>query len=280
MDLSTFQVLARVTLPAVLHPVPTLLEVLVQPIDEVGQPGRTRLDVGHAQAGMTLEDATRDHGRHGRHHVERELDRVRPNAGLEYVQASIELPWFERDFVAAIEIWDLPEIRAFTSVDGWGGWSELVRAMAWRELGDKDRASALLAEVVDRNIDRSMAPANLGSELQARSQALALLGDFESAIAAAEEAVSLQTYESDKIEGSYPLEALCFVLALAGKRDEALAMLPSLLEMPNGFYKWQLYLDPRWDFMRDDERFNELIRPDNLEQSIHATKKKRRGPVQ
>jgi hypothetical protein len=110
--------------------------------------------------------------------------------------------------------------------------------------------------------------------------ALVLRGDSETAIAYAEEAVSLQTFESDKIEGSYPLENLCFVLALAGQRDEALAMLPMLLEMPNGFYKWELYLDPRWDFMRDDERFNELILPDNLEQSIHATKKKRSAFVQ
>ncbi len=110
--------------------------------------------------------------------------------------------------------------------------------------------------------------------------ALALLGEFEGAIAAAEEAVSLFTLEADKLEGSFPLQNLCMVLALAGKRDEALAMLPMLLEIPTGFDKWSLYLDPRWDFMRDDERFNELIRPDNLEQSIHATKKKRRAPVQ
>jgi hypothetical protein len=30
--------------------------------------------------------------------------------------------------------------------------------------------------------------------------------------------------------------------------------------------------DPIWDFMRDDERFNELVRPPNLEQSIHVAK--------
>ncbi len=56
-------------------------------------------------------------------------------------------------------------------------------------------------------------------------------------------------------------------------------MMPMLLEVPNGFDKWWLYLDPRWDFMRDDERFNALIRPDNLEQSIHAPNKKPMGPV-
>jgi TolB-like protein len=208
------------------------------------------------------------------------LDRVRPNAGLQYVQAITELPWFERDFVAAIEVWDLPEVRTLTAVDGWHGWPELYRAMAWRELGDDKRASALLEEVVSRDIDLSMAPTNLGAELTGRSWALALLGDFEGAIADAEEAVRLQPYETDRLEGSYPLQSLCYVLALVGRRDEALAMMPMLLEVPNGFAKWWLYLDPRWDFMRDDERFNDLVRPDNLEQSIHATKKKRPAFVQ
>ena len=207
------------------------------------------------------------------------MDRVRPNAGNEYVLAITELPWFERDFEAAIDVWDLPEVRAYTSVDGWGGWSEVYRAMAWRELGDDKRANALLEKVVSRDIDRSMAPTNMLSELTGRAWALALLGRFEGAIADSEEAVRLQPYESDKLEGSYPLQSLCFVLALAGKRDEALAMLPMLLEAPNGFKKWWLYLDPRWDFMRDDERFNALIRPDNLDQSIHAPKKKPMGPV-
>jgi tetratricopeptide (TPR) repeat protein len=202
------------------------------------------------------------------------LGLVRPNAGLEYVAAITELPWFERDFVAAIEVWDLPEVRTFTSVDGWGGWPEVYQAIAWLKLGDDERANALLEEVVNRDIDRSMAPTNLLSELSGRAWALAMLGDSEGAIADAEEAVRLQPYETDRLEGSYPLESLCYVLALIGRRDEALAMLPMLLEIPTGFEKWWLYLDPRWDFMRDDERFNELIRPDNLEQSIHAKKKR------
>jgi len=50
------------------------------------------------------------------------------------------------------------------------------------------------------------------------------------AIAAAEEAVSFHSLEKDKLEGLLPLQTLCVVLAWSGKRDEALAMLPMLLE--------------------------------------------------
>ena len=59
-------------------------------------------------------------------------------------------------------------------------------------------------------------------------------------------------------------EANAQVLALAGKRDEAIAEIARLLEHPTGFSRWMLYLDPRWDFFRDDERFNTLIRPLDL----------------
>jgi len=135
----------------------------------------------------------------------RRLGLVRPNAGNEYVVAITELPWFERDFEAAIDVWDVPEVRAYTSVDGWDGWSEAYRAMAWRELGDDKRANALFEKVVSRDIDRSMGLTNRVSELTGRAWALALLGESEGAIADSEEAVRLQPYEEDKLEGSYPL---------------------------------------------------------------------------
>ena len=46
------------------------------------------------------------------------------------------------------------------------------------------------------------------------------------------------------------------VLGMTGHRDEALAEIERLLDTPAGLVRWQLYLDPNWDFFRDDERFN------------------------
>ncbi len=59
------------------------------------------------------------------------------------------------------------------------------------------------------------------------------------------------------------------ILALAGRRDESLKEIERLLQQPGGFIRWFLYLDPAWDFFRDDERFNELIRPLNLDEALH-----------
>ncbi len=58
-------------------------------------------------------------------------------------------------------------------------------------------------------------------------------------------------------------------MAMAGERDKALENIRQLLEMPTDVSRWHLYLDPRWNFFRDDERFNELVRPANLDESTH-----------
>jgi hypothetical protein len=51
---------------------------------------------------------------------------------------------------------------------------------------------------------------------------------------------------------------------MSGNRDEALLEIERLLSIPSPMDRWTLYLDPMWDFFRDDERFNQLVRPLNL----------------
>ena len=197
---------------------------------------------------------------------------VRPNAGEVYLLATVELPWFERDFAGVIESWDRPEVLEYVSTSGWAGYRELALAMAYQQLGETDRADRLLGEVVQRlaDIDRSRSTTLVRIELETLAVALALQGEKARAIEIAEEATRILTLESDRLEGMWPLKALCKVLALTGERDRALEMMAQLIDKPAGFVRWELYLDPRWDFFRDDDRFNDLIRPHNLEQSIYA----------
>ena len=197
---------------------------------------------------------------------------VRTNAGLAYILATIELPWFEGDFAGVIKSWDRPEVLDGTSSAGWAGVRELDLARAYQQLGETDRADRLLGEVVQQlaDIDRNRRPVVVASDLVTLAEALALQGEKSRAIEIAEEATRILTLESDRLEGTIPLAVLCKVLALTGERDRALEMMAQLIDQPAGFIRWELYLDPRWDFFRDDDRFNELIRPDNLEQSIYA----------
>ena len=197
---------------------------------------------------------------------------VRPDVSTDYFLTTTEIPWYERDYAGVIDSLGRPEVLKYAVSSGSSDQRILNLALAHGQLGETARADQLLGELIERlaDIDREREPATVSYELTVLAEALALQGEKSRSIAIAEEATRLYTYASDKYEGTYPLMVLCKVLALTGERDRALEILAQLIDQPGGFVRWAMYLDPRWDFFRDDERFNELIRPKNLEQSIHA----------
>jgi hypothetical protein len=97
----------------------------------------------------------------------------------------------------------------------------------------------------------------------------ALLGENQKALDASARAMQLMPEERDKISGTVVSTNNAYILALTGHRDEAMAEIERLLIQPSGFFRWVLYLHPSWDFFRDDERFNQLIRPPNLDETEH-----------
>jgi cell division inhibitor SulA len=71
---------------------------------------------------------------------------------------------------------------------------------------------------------------------------------YKCAVNLAHQGIKLFSVDIDKTEGTAVLHEACFVLALAGERDEALLLLEKLLAMLSYHKRWYLYLDPRWDF--------------------------------
>ncbi len=193
-------------------------------------------------------------------------DNVRPNVGDTYVFATIGLPWLERDFNGVIEAWQQPEVREYMSLAGSTGYGELQLARAYRHLGETDRADLMLDNAAQKlaNFDRNRLDPLVALELDTMALVLALQGQKSRAIAIAEEATQLVSLQSDRLDGSWHAQNLCLVLALTGERDRALEILAQMIDKPAGFNRWKLTLDPRWDFFRDDERFNDLIRPLSL----------------
>lgn len=202
----------------------------------------------------------------------RRFSRVTPHMSGAYVGSAHVLPLLERDFEEVIRVVESPEMTGFVEAFGIPHWATLKKAYALRGLGDNTAANALLHEITEvesSNARRFVRAINVGLH----AEALALLGENQQAIAQAEEAVRTFNISMDKYEGPNILARQAIVLALTGERQRALELLHMLLnEVPSNQNRWELYLDPRWDFMRDDERFNELIRPDNLDESIHASR--------
>jgi len=197
------------------------------------------------------------------------MDGMQPWISEVYITLATYLPLLERDYEKAITIWDQPEVQAIADNRGWLGWRDLYRGFAYQMMGNDDQARAHLHNAIRLTSNAQPTTTNIDAfELQTLAGAYALLGENQKALDASARAMQLMPEERDKIGGTFIATQNAYILARTGHRDEALAEIERLLIQPAGFDHWALYLDPIWDFFRDDERFNELIRPLNLDEAL------------
>jgi TolB-like protein/Flp pilus assembly protein TadD/class 3 adenylate cyclase len=88
---------------------------------------------------------------------------------------------------------------------------------------------------------------------------LAALDRKQEAIAEGKRAVELLPESQDAFDGPKSTEALAQIYAWTGELDEAFRLLDHLLTVPNGVAVPILKLDPAWDLLRKDPRFQALI---------------------
>jgi serine/threonine-protein kinase len=126
-------------------------------------------------------------------------------------------------------------------------------------LGDKEKARAAFEQaqpVAERLVreapDDSARHAQLGV-------VLAGLGRKEDAIREGKKAVELLPESEDAFAGPGATAALAEIYASVGEPDEAFRLLDHLLTVPNGLTVPTLKLDPVWDPLRQDPRFQALI---------------------
>ena len=88
----------------------------------------------------------------------------------------------------------------------------------------------------------------------------AVLGEKDVAIKEAERAITLLPSEKDAVEGPSYEENLASVEAMVGEKDRAIPRLQRLLAIPyiNCLTPALLRLDPKWDPLRGDPRFQKL----------------------
>jgi tetratricopeptide (TPR) repeat protein len=88
---------------------------------------------------------------------------------------------------------------------------------------------------------------------------LAGLGRKEEAIAEGKRAVEMVPESQDAFDGPRATATLAQIYAWTGESDEAFRLLDHLLGIPNGLTIPLLKLDPVWDPLRNDPRFQALI---------------------
>jgi TolB-like protein/Flp pilus assembly protein TadD len=190
--------------------------------------------------------------------MEKELARVPPGADPEgYVTVS---RWYlltmQRKFPEALAV-----VKQMTELHE----KAATEPRAFREgivytyLNDKQKARSAFEEarlIAERSLRESPDSATRHVLL---GQILAGLGQKEAAIAEGKRAAELLPEAEDALSGPKITLGLAIIYARTGEVDQALQLLDHLLTVPAGVTVPLLKLDPVWDPLRADPRFQALI---------------------
>ncbi len=131
--------------------------------------------------------------------------------------------------------------------------------MIARYRGDELKAKTILTGA------RKQLDADLGDQQQDEGYFLqasrfdAGLGRNEEAIREAKQAVDLLPITKDALTGIVPVTNLALVYAWTGERELAIEQLENLAKAPGGPSYGDLLLNPCWDSLRGDTRFEKIV---------------------
>jgi len=125
--------------------------------------------------------------------------------------------------------------------------------------GDKTKAQAEFehARLISEKLVRE-APEDSARHAQ-YGLILAALGQKQEAIAEGKRAVELLPESQDALDGPRATADLAQIYAWTGEFDEAFRLLDHLLAVPSNLTVPMLKLDPAWDPLRQDPRYQALI---------------------
>ena len=171
-------------------------------------------------------------------------------------------------FQALFDIVDSPRFSAFYNHPELQLYVLQAKSYAHDLLGNPKQADEFAQQTIEAYLE--LQSASSGSDmgdadiLSQLASTYAQTGELAKALETVNQACTLIPESRDSLKGANCSQTRVLILAMSGNRDEALLEIERLLSIPAGFDRWLLYLDPTWDFFRDDERFNELVRPLNL----------------
>src|SRR6266403_386905 len=192
----------------------------------------------------------------------RELARISADATDDFVVAPrIGQAIYERHFDTAINVIE----RKLSSVPA-GQPFDAVTELALVQLGycqqwtgrekDARRSFSRAIEAIKPKPDTFVSPDANGTP---STLALAYAGLGEKAKALEQAQRSVKDYDTDAVNKPWALTTLAQIQARFGDHDAAIAALPHLLEVPAGLTIANLKLDPFWDPLRKDPRFQKLL---------------------
>jgi serine/threonine protein kinase len=169
---------------------------------------------------------------------------------------------FQRQYAPAIEI--LSKALATETDRNARNTEKLLLGLSQQGAGDVAAARATYQDAAQdfkRQLEK-MAPDSFAAGLTHAflGEAYAGLGEATSAIAEGQKAMAIEPTSKDPVEGPAREEKMADIYALLGDADHAIPILKRLLQIPYGgaITPALLWLDPMWDQIRNDPRFQEL----------------------
>jgi len=176
-------------------------------------------------------------------------------AGNNFPMLSFWVLYYEHNFAEAeavsLSIWQGKDIAFARNFAGYSaiaaraaGATNRMRSylFAWRQsfepllVGEPDPVTLSWVGVIDEALSRN-----------------------EQALAECRRAVELLPISRDALEGPEYAKNLALVYAWAGERDRAIEQLSALAKMPPGPSYGELKLDPVWNDLRGDPRFEKIV---------------------
>jgi len=178
---------------------------------------------------------------------------------LKVVGGTVDYLLLQRKYKDALEVAKNSPDEIFTAVPGSIAQKYFAIGVAEKKLGDEAQARAALLKAqsfcrgsVKQKPDEADAHVQL-------AKISAWLGDKNVALAEAQRAMELRPESKDAFEGPQITQAVAEVYATVGENDRAIQLLDGLLNRPSDLSVYGLKLNPAWDPLRKDPRFQALI---------------------
>ena len=178
-----------------------------------------------------------------------------------------EIALFARDFDRAIESASNAQSMFNNNLPGFSG---LLVAEALEYQGDDERAREnllnsreLVTTFIEENATKT-ADANVAWAYSLLASPPSGLQQHEAAHESCQQAKTIMPESRDALDGATISNICAWVWAHNVDLDGALDEIERLLEIPTGLWPAELALSPRWDFLRDNPRFQQLIAETSL----------------
>jgi TolB-like protein/Flp pilus assembly protein TadD/predicted Ser/Thr protein kinase len=168
------------------------------------------------------------------------------------------LAYYERDPVAAGRAAEmLPEKNSLNDDFAYG--RAFLTGLVARMKGDPAAARAAFSAARAEQEATVRAVPDNGPILSGLGVIDAGLGRKEDALREGRRAAELTSVAKDSLAGPEVVSNLALIYAWTGERDLAIEQLETAAKIPNGVHYGDLRLDPVWDSLRGDPRFNKIV---------------------